>query len=396
MRQNDADFRPKVRRALLNTTEAIEGATIENDILGASNGKPAQKFRTTQAPVLAGQVLEVREPKAPPLKEIKEIEETEGPCAIVRVKALNGKGSEFWVRWHERPNFYGSGPRSRHYVLDRMSGEILFGDGVRGMIPPPLPGNIRMSKYRAGGGTSGNTAAQTVKQLKAAVAGIQKVLNWEPADGGSDLESKAAIMERGPRQLRHRGRAVTLEDFEDVAVLASREVSRAKCVPLYDLTSDPDALSPKAGVVSLIIVPRSTDERPVPGKDLINRVQSFLEASCMPTIELVLVGPEYVRINVETEIAVNDPDRASDAQLGVKRALDQYLHPLTGGQDGKGWNFGRFPHRSDLFEVIQKVPGVNHVRELRMHSAPDRPGAERAGRFLICCGFHTVMTTLEE
>jgi predicted phage baseplate assembly protein len=396
MRQNDVEFRPKIRRVLLNTTTAIEGATVENDILGASNGRPAQTFRTTQAPVLDGQVLEVREPKAPPLKEVKVIEETEGGNAIQRVQAANGKGSEFWVRWHERSNFYGSGPRHRHYVLDRVSGRVLFGDGVRGMIPPALPGNIRMVRYRTGGGASGNVAAQTIKQLKTAVPGVQKVMNWAPADGGSDLEPNASVMERGPRRLRHRERAVTLEDFEDLAVVASREVARAKCVPLFDLTTDPDALHRKAGIVSVIVVPRSTDAQPMPGAELINRVQSFLEKSSEPLLKLTLVGPEYVRINVDVEIAVTDPDTASDVELGVKRALDRYLHPLNGGPNGRGWEFGRLPHRSDLFELIQRIRGVSHVRQLRMYAEPDRPGAEKTGRFLICCGFHTVITTLEE
>src|SRR5262249_3949554 len=77
MRQAEAEFQPRLRRVLLNTTTAIEGATIENDILGASNGKPRQRFRTTQAPVLAGERLEVREPTAPPLKEILRIQKAE-------------------------------------------------------------------------------------------------------------------------------------------------------------------------------------------------------------------------------------------------------------------------------------------------------------------------------
>jgi len=107
-------------------------------------------------------------------------------------------------------------------------------------------------------------------------------------------------------------------------------------------------------------------------------------------------GPEYVRIDVEVEIAVEDREGASEVELRVKRALDRYLHPLTGGQENAGWDFGRNPHGSDLFKLIENIPGVSHVRELRMHSVADRPGAEKTGRFLVCCGTHTVTTTLEE
>src|SRR5262249_45822571 len=55
MRQSDGDFHPQLRRALLNTTLAREGSTILEEVLGASNGQPDQRFRTTQAPVLTGQ-----------------------------------------------------------------------------------------------------------------------------------------------------------------------------------------------------------------------------------------------------------------------------------------------------------------------------------------------------
>jgi len=264
------------------------------------------------------------------------------------------------------------------------------------MIPPFLPVNIRMSNYRTGGGTNGNKPTQTIKQLKSAVPGIQKVMNWEPADGGADAEAVPELLERGPRVIRHGGRAVTPEDYEDLAMVASREVARAKCVPLHDLANDPDAAHLKPGVVSLIVVPHSMDTRPSPGSELLNRVRSFLDIRRTPTAHLVLVGPEYIRIDVEVEIGVGDPDTASEVELRVKRALDHYLHPVTGGRDNAGWNFGRHPHRSYLFELIENIEGVSHVRELRMHMVADRAGAEKTGRSLVCCGTHTITTILEE
>ncbi len=62
-------------------------------------------------------------------------------------------------------DFYGSLKCDRHYVLDRLTGEIRFGDGQRGMIPPLGLNNIRLS-YRSGGGTQGNRNSQTVTNLK--------------------------------------------------------------------------------------------------------------------------------------------------------------------------------------------------------------------------------------
>jgi len=395
MRPNAVDFDPTIRNVYLNTTTAIQGATVVNDILGSSNGKLDQKFHTVQAMVLPGQKLEVCEPTMPALNECRSIEAEEGDDAIQTVTAPSGRGNQFWVTWHEVPNFYGSGPRDRHYVLDHVSGEVTFGDGLCGMIPPILPGNIRMTRYRSGGGLAGNQPAQAIKQLISAVPYVQKVVNWIPASGGTDPEASDQLLERGPREIRHGNRAVTREDFEDLAMLASREVARAKCVPQCDLSLDRDGKRRRLGVISLIVVPHSTDSRPVPNSDLFDRVRTFVDAGRSPTSDLVLVGPEYVRVDVSAEIVVNQPGDASDVELAARRELERYLHPITGGPDGNGWEFGRLPQKFDLCGLIEQIPGVSHVRDIRVTPVADRRGAEKTDQFLICCGQHQISMTLE-
>ena len=60
--------------------------------------------------------------------------------------------AEGWIPWEPVSDFGQSGPNSRHYMLDRLTGEIRFGDGRRGMVPPRGGDNIRASRYRTGGG----------------------------------------------------------------------------------------------------------------------------------------------------------------------------------------------------------------------------------------------------
>ncbi len=385
MRQSDPAFDPSIRRMLLNTTMAQEGATIVAEVLGTSNGRPAQRFRTTQSPVLDGQQLEIREPGVPPSQEQAVIKAEEGNDAIGAMERSAGR-EEVWVRWHEVCNFYGSKPRDRHYVIDHLRGEVLFGDGENGQIPPPLANNIRLRSYRTGGGVAGNKPALAAKQLKSAVPYIDKVVNWEAADGGADAESAPAILQRGPRSLRHGHRAVTREDFEDLARLASSEIARARCVPLFDLASDPDARQRQPGTVSVIVVPHSTDAQPTPSTEVCDRVREYLEQYSPPALNLVLVGPEYVELDVEATLAVNDVDQANEVELAATLALQRYLHPVTGGPAGTGWSFGRMPQKSDLYAVLEGIAGLSHVRQLQLTCRPCRPGAETTGRFLICRG----------
>jgi hypothetical protein len=106
------------------------------------------------------------------------LEAEEGTDAVTVVLDADGRPRERWVRWHEVPDFYASGPRDRHYVLDRFAGEIRLGDGQNGLVPG-IGSSLRMARYRTGGGSAGNRPAGVVVQLKTAVPYVDKVTNLE-------------------------------------------------------------------------------------------------------------------------------------------------------------------------------------------------------------------------
>jgi predicted phage baseplate assembly protein len=237
------------------------------------------------------------------------------------------------------------------------------------MVPPRGAGNLRLTFYRTGGGRAGNRAAGTITELKTTVPYVNGVVNAEPATGGAEAESPDSLIRRGPVAMRHRDRAVTAQDYEDIAMLASPEVARVKCVPLKDLTTK----QTQTGVVSLVIVPFSTEATPYPTLELLDAVRSHLDARRAAGARLVLVGPEYVRVTVGAEVVPGSPDTAGHLAEDVSAALTRYLHPLTGGAAGEGWGFGRKPHASDIYAVIESVAGVGYVRSIRL-SGPKTPG----------------------
>ncbi len=420
VRWDDGQFavKPQAGRVLLNTTMASQSATVRDEVLGSSDGNKNQTFKTTLAPILSAQRLEVREPELPSTAEQRVIRAEEGADAINVIDEA-GQPREIWVRWHEAPDFYGSGPRDRHYRLDHLTGEVRFGDGVNGMIPPPGAGNLRMAMYRTGGGRVGNKLAGAIIQLKTTVPYVDRVTNHLPAAGGADAETYESLLERAPRTIRHNYRAATVEDFEDVAMLASPEVARAKCVPLRNLGQDPlDRLvqvDPRSnlpglrGHVSVIIVPRSVAPKPLPSLELIERVKDHLEAHCPPTAHVSVVGPIYIRVDVATEVSLVSLEGAGAVEEAVRRRLAEFLHPLSGGLNGKGWDFGREPHRSDLYALIESVPGVDHVNALALGENVDADDIaalglnlatavsdiKKTGRFLVYSGAHTVNLKFE-
>jgi hypothetical protein len=355
-------FQPRARSFLLNTTMASQTQTVRGETLGSSDAGAGQKFLTTATPILNGQHLEVREHDRPSAVERAAIEGEEGAGAVGVTRDETGRPLAVWVRWHEVADFYGSGPRDRHYVLDHLIGEVRFGDGRNGMIPPRGVGNVVMRFYQTGGGTKGNRPAATITELKTTVPYVDGVSNLEPALGGADAESYAAMIGRGPRTIRHHDRAVTAQDYEDLSMMASPGVARVKCVPLQDLLSG----KKEQGTVSLIVVPVSAGLRPLPDLELLDNVRAYLDRRRPAGGKLVIVGPEYVRVTVEAEVVPESLAEVGQLEGRVVAALSRFLHPLRGGPEGEGWEFGRRPHLSDMYGVIESAAGVGYVRRLSM------------------------------
>ena len=391
---------PRIINLALNTTFASQTITIVKEILGSSNGSENQIFQTTRFPVLQNPQLEVREPEKPSELELERLKLPGNSNPITPIP----NSREVWVQWQQVPDFYGSTSRDRHYVLDQLTGKIQFGNGRNGLIPPLGTGNLRIARYQTGGGEAGNKPVDSIVQLKTTVPYIEKVTNLQAAVGGTEAETLESLRDRLPETIRHRDRAVTLEDYEDLAKLASPEVARAKCVPLRNLVDDPLDLNPiTPGDVSIIIVSRSTEIKPLSSIGLLNRVQDYLETYGIPTANIAVVGPLYLSVSVTADIALTSLEGASAVEGAVNQTLTRFLHPLTGGLDGKGWDFGRKPHNSDFYALLESVSGVDYIRSLKVDPPEDLESLSeevkqvmKTNRFLVYSGKHTVNLFFEK
>jgi hypothetical protein len=380
-------YDPFLSRALLNTVFAEQAISTRQEVLGSSNGKPGQLFHTARKPVLEGQILTVLEPASLSLEERRRIQTALGPAAISETT-----DSRFVsVRWTEVSGFDQSGPSGRHYQLNHLTGVILFGDGAHGRIPPPGTGNIIMSSYRTGGGARGNKPALTITQMKSSVPHVQSAANLVPSGGGGDPETNSRAITRTLRTLRHSGRAVTREDYQDLALEASTEVTHALCLPHRDLRADPSAKVSYPGVVSLVISGRAT---PKPEQALLDDVCRFVSARQPVTARLVVVPPELLYVDVAVEVTPTAPEFANQVAQAARTELYKYLDPAN-GRAGQGWEFAQLPNESELIAVLQSVGRLDHVRSLQLSFAGETPDAQDRRRFLIQPRAIAVTPTLE-
>jgi predicted phage baseplate assembly protein len=369
---------PSLRRLVLNTVPAIQAIRLENELLGSSNGRPSQLFHTARAPVIDEVTLEVREFGALPSSEAN------------AARDVADTQQQTWVRWSRVADFQASDMRARHFTLDPLAGAVRFGDGAHGRIPPAGPNNIRLRSYRTGGGKRGNRPAQAITQLRTTVPYVESVTNCEPSAGGLDTEDSSSMRRSAAAWLRHRQRAVCADDYADLAREASPEVASAMCVAARDLVPDPLSRVASPGVVSVVVVPRSAESRPQPSFVLVRRVKEFLDARRPIGADLAVLGPEYLAVDIDAEIAVVLESSPAETARECERRLRAFLHPVDGGPDGDGWAFGQQPHLSDFYPLLGGVDGVDYIRSLRIAFRENRPGLLETGDFLICSGNHKV------
>jgi hypothetical protein len=395
---------PRLGRVIPNTVLASNTMTIRDENLGSSNGGADQIFKLSQTPVLAGEQIEIMELEGPSETDLAALETLTEEGYVTRSLDAGKSTEQVWVRWNAAPDFNSSGPKDRHYVISRDSGEIQFGDGIHGMSPPRGRRNVRAKLYQTGGTAAGNVAVGAATKLLTTVPFVDSVTNYEPGTGGADEGSVASLRERGAHVLRHRYQAVTFEDFEDLAYEASSSVARALALPpSFDpiaLVDDPVAIT-DAGQVQLILVANSINKPPMPSLGLIQEVETYVKARCAPAVSLTISTPIWVEVSVTSmEIVPASYDSIETLRGKVLDALERFLNPLTGGARGTGWQFGQVPHKSDLYRLLSPIPGLRLIRNVTITmiyagSVPVLPfeeatAGDKLPHVLIFSGTHAV------
>jgi predicted phage baseplate assembly protein len=283
-------------------------------------------------------------------------------------------------------DFDASRPESTHYTADNETGGIAFGDGLHGAIPGK--GMAITITYRSGGGARGNIAPNSIR-FSGMGAGLG-AHNTRSGRGGADAETPDQAVSRVRADLRAVSRAVTSEDFEQL----SREspggrVARAEALPGYY----PGNINPVPGIVSVIIVPRSTLPRPVPSPGLLWTVYRHLDSHRLLGTEVFVLPPEYVEVGVKAELVARARHDETAVLGRAIEAVNAFLDPLEGGVDGQGWPFGRPVYLSEVFEILERVEGVDYVASvlLKKEGSNDWAGDVRIPpHALACAAFHHI------
>lgn len=281
-----------------------------------------------------------------------------GRVRIVRDDA--GMVANAWVSWSAVEDFIESSAADRHYTYNPTEGYILFGSGRHGKIPPVSGEPNIQVRYVSGGGRRGNVASGRINKLNRAIGFINEVVNPEELTGGSDKETLREALNRSAAAVRTQKKAVTLRDYEELAMFASREIRQVKCFSCLD-----DKGEPMAGAVTLIILPKNREERQtqfarIKG-DVFRYMKDKISGSLLAEGKFLVAEPVYVRMQVRVEAVVRDFNLIFKARRGILQALEAFFHP-----DGRErqWQIGDLPDNMQIRNAVNGVEDVSCIKKV--------------------------------
>lgn len=360
------------------TVPAEHAETVTDEVLGQAEGVPGQAFGLARPPVVPGEF----------------VVEVTGP----------GSGADA-ERWTRVDDFAHSGPEDRHVTLDANSGRVEFGPAVRerdggiryyGAVPAK-GATVRVRSYRTGGGLRGNVARSTLRVLRGAIPYVARVENRRPALGGVDGESVGSARVRGPMTLRTLHRAVVPHDYELLAREIAPDAARVHCIRAgADDGSD-------AGGVRLLIVPAGRGDEQgriefdelVPPAQTLALIKDHLDARRPIGTRLAVEPPFYQGVTVVASVQTERGAVAEKVRETALAALYGYFNPLTGGPGGQGWPFGRPVQSGEAFAVLQRVPGVDLVEDVRLYRADPVTGERTDATTKIQLDRHALVFSYE-
>jgi hypothetical protein len=146
--------------------------------------------------------------------------------------------------------------------------------------------------------------------------------------------------------------------------------------------------------IRLILSPHSAYEIPVKVKNrqtwvygycayegkptelLKQQVLKYLEPRRLITTRVHVVAPNYREMTLEVHLVLVKNINEEKTLSEVSAAIYQYFDPLTGGPEVKGWPLGRWLYRSEIYHLIEKFPGIDHVTEVLINSDSEQPEYE--------------------
>jgi hypothetical protein len=255
--------------------------------------------------------------------------------------------------------------------------------------------------------------AGTIAKLLVPQAAIKKVEQPYASFGGQVKERPAHFYTRISEYLRHKGRAITIFDYERLVLEKFPDIYKVRCINHGQVVNNAQWQELVPGSVTLVVIPdlsqRSTtqDLQPKVNLSRLEEIEQYLagkqDQSGKPVLvslssawaTIKVVNPDYEQIQVQCQVAFKPPYEVNFNYY--KRQLDQditrFLAPWTSNSAAE-ISFGGKLYRSSILNFVENLDYVDYVVDFKMYNNTNSLGSRTDVREAIASTPRSILTSV--
>jgi hypothetical protein len=259
------------------------------------------------------------------------------------------------ARWTFTDDLSVCGPDDTVFTYDPETGQIRFGNGINGKIPPTeIPPQL---EYQITEGPAGNLPAG----LKWKVEGVGHFgINEDTIQGGADAIDLMELRRIARERIRKTDTIVTSSDLERAAyALPDLRVARAQALPIPDVAKNCSVFSDRRTLVALR--DRLPDSMTPESPFWLGEIQRQLTPRLLLGERLKVVAPDYVPLQIQATLLARPSYDPKAIEQQVLQMLEKLftLVPNTSTKDV--WPLGQPVELLEIKAKLRQIDGVSGV-----------------------------------
>jgi len=197
---------------------------------------------------------------------------------------------------------------------------------------------------------------KTITKLSKSITGLKAVSQPETGEDGILEEDEKMFLLRASEQLRHKGRAWSIWDYEHLILEKFQNVSYVKCLSSCNKDGE---YSP--GEITLVVIPsvKNNDLKPSIGGVLKNEIKDFIKSVSSPFVTVNVISPSYQEIKVNAEIHLKKEYTDTARYQGeIMESLNSFLCPHSSATDN---HFKNGDTKTDIIAFLEGIPCIDYI-----------------------------------
>lgn len=209
--------------------------------------------------------------------------------------------------------------------------------------------------------------AGTITQLVSALSGIEAVRQPYTSYGGRPAEDTSNFSTRVSERLRHKGRALTMWDYERLVLDRFPELHKVKCIP-----GRPE----EPGKVVVLCIPDIRNKLPFEPSapkapaNLLVEVREYLEPRAPAFATIEARNARYVTVQVRLGVRFRGKGNEAFYKQKLNEELNRFLSPWA-YDEGADIAIGGRIYASSIVDFVDRRPYVDYVAGIKLFRSED-------------------------